>query len=115
MEQGDWQEPPRATIGLLLAGDALDWRDSMGEPVVDDSFLVLLNGHREDVTFELPGPEWGKRWAVRIDTTKDAMVDEGEHDAGASITVVANSALVMKRVLPERGSWRVSRAERIRL
>jgi hypothetical protein len=44
------------------------------------------------------------------------MVDEGEHDAGTRITLDSNSALVMKRLVPERGSrGRVSRGERVRL
>jgi glycogen operon protein len=110
----DWQEPKHATIGLLLSGDALDWRDQLGEPVFDDSFLVLFNGAREDIVFTLPGPEWGQRWAVRVDTTKDAMVEDGEHAASARVTLTANSAVVMKRVAPELGG-RVSRAERVRI
>ena len=114
MTTEDWTDPKRATIGLLLSGDALDWRDAMGEPVVDDSFLVLLNGSREDVPFTLPPASWGARWAVRIDTTKDAIAEEGEHDAGARILLVSNSAMVLKRA--ERGAHpRHSRAERVRI
>jgi glycogen operon protein len=72
MKAADWERPARATLALLLSGDALDWRDANGEAVVDDSFLILLNGSHEDVQFTLPGFEWGTQWAIRIDTAHDA-------------------------------------------
>lgn len=104
----DWQKPESCAIGLLLAGDALDWRDAMGEPVIDDSFLVLLNGSRTAVDFTLPGIEWGTRWALRIDTRNDRMTHEGELEAGARVRLDQNTMMVLKRVLPGRGSWRPS-------
>lgn len=104
----DWQRPENNALGLLLAGDALDWRDAMGEPVIDDSFLMLLNGSRMAVEFTLPSVEWGVRWALRIDTRKDGMLHEGEYEAGARVTLDQNTMMVLKRVLPGRGSWRPS-------
>ena len=110
MNQKDWQKPDRCVLGLLLAGDALDWRDAMGTPLIDDSFLLLLNGGRVDLTFVLPDEDWGSRWSTCIDTTKDSlMAAERIVDAGAKITLVANSVMVLKRVTPIRGSWRARR------
>ena len=106
----DWQEPESNGIALLLAGDALDWRDAMGEAVIDDSFLVLLNGSRKAVDFVLPGIEWGARWALRIDTRQASMLYEGAFEAGARVTLEQNTTMVLKRVLPGRGSWRPSTA-----
>jgi glycogen operon protein len=104
----DWQKPDRAALGLLLAGDALDWRDALGEPVIDDSFLVLLNGSREAVTFTLPSVAWGAQWALRIDTREASMIHHGELPAGAVVELDPNTVMVLKRVLPGRGSWRPS-------
>ncbi len=105
----DWQKPEAAVVGLLLAGDALDWRDAQGNAVIDDSFLVLLNGARTAVDFKLPDVDWGERWAPRIDTTKSGMVHDGDERVGGSVVTMAqNSAMVLKRVLPGRGSWRPS-------
>ncbi|MDB4937415.1 MAG: hypothetical protein JWP87_4387, partial [Labilithrix sp.] len=106
----DWQKPENNAIGLLLAGDALDWRDEAGEPVIDDSFLLLLNGSRAAVDFVLPSSDWGKRWSLRIDTRLPSMLHEGEHDAGARVRLDQNTMMVLKRVLPGRGSWRASSA-----
>ncbi|MBS2014547.1 MAG: glycogen debranching enzyme, partial [Deltaproteobacteria bacterium] len=105
----DWQKPRAACVGLLLAGDALDWRDAQGNAVIDDSFLVLLNGSRSDVAFTLPSVEWGERWSLRIDTSRPRMVDDEEIVGGTTLTLAANGAMVLKRVLPGRGSWRPSR------
>jgi glycogen operon protein len=113
MAMKDWQDPKHAAIGLLLTGDALDWRDDLGNSVIDDSFLVLLNGSREDLSFVLPPARWGSRWSVCIDTTKPTFdeVDEGQLDAGTKVALAANSAMVLQRVTPVRGSWRGSKAE----
>jgi glycogen operon protein len=117
MTPPDWQDPPRATLGLLLTGDTLDWRDAHGDAVVDDSFLVLLNGAREPVEFTLPGFEWGSRWALCIDTTHDVMDPPPESaslgtDAAARLTLEAESVMVFQRTLPRRGSLRPTRLTR---
>jgi glycogen operon protein len=110
MAQPDWQSPHRAALGLFLAGDALDWRDAKGEPVVDDTFLVLLNGSHEDMQFTLPSVEWGSRWALRIDTVQESMSSGDAVDAATRVLVLAHSALVYKRISPGRGSWRLTRS-----
>jgi glycogen operon protein len=117
MTPPDWQNPARATMGLLLTGDTLDWRDPQGDPVVDDSFLVLLNGSREPVEFTLPGFEWGSRWALYIDTTSDVMEVPPQSassgtDAGSKVTLAPASVLVFERILPRRGSLRPTRLTR---
>ncbi|MCL2778526.1 MAG: glycogen debranching protein GlgX [Polyangiaceae bacterium] len=93
----DWEKPACATIGFLLSGDALDWRDAMGEAVIDDSFLVLFNGARSDIPFVLPGKEWAFRWKMRIDTRLDTMSEDGEFVAGATALLRASSVMVLER------------------
>ena len=109
MKTEDWASPNACVVGLLLAGDALDWRDAMGEPVIDDSFLMLLNGARHDVQLTLPPAAWGVRWAIRLDTRFSRLSQEPELAAGTTITLLRNSAMVLKRVTPGRGSLRPSR------
>ncbi len=106
----DWQKPTHNALALMLAGDALDWRDALGDPVIDDSFLLLLNGSREAVDFVLPSVEWGKLWALRIDTRERSMLYETNLDGGARITLDQDTTMVLKRVLPGRGAWRPSTA-----
>jgi isoamylase len=110
MVGSDWQNPHRAALGLFLAGDALDWRDAKGEPVTDDTFLVLLNGSHEDLQFTLPAIEWGARWALRIDTVQDTMSAGDAVDAATRVQLAAHSVQIYKRVAPGRGSMRLSRS-----
>jgi glycogen operon protein len=113
MTAADWEKPARPTLGLFLMGDTLDWRDARGEPVLDDSFLILLNGAHEDVEFAIPGFEWGSRWALRIDTAYDVMKpEEAELDAQTPLTLPAHTMMVFKRVMPGPGSARPKRTMR---
>ncbi len=107
MTEAEWKKPRAATLGWLLAGDALDWRDERGTPVCDDSFLILLNAAREASRFVLPSAAWGARWKRLVDTSLDAMTDGPVFEGGASIVLEASSAVVLERLSPERGSWRL--------
>ena len=47
-------------------------RDERGEPIVDDTFLLLFYAHHEPVPFTLPGGgQDGARWGLVIDTTEE--------------------------------------------
>ena len=39
-----------------------------GQPLRDDSFLVLFNAHNDSLAFTLPGLEWGSSWAEVLNT-----------------------------------------------
>ncbi len=67
MSGDDWSAPTRA-IGFLLGGDAIPGLDDQGEPVLDDTLLVLMNGERAPLRFRLPALEWGARWELLFDT-----------------------------------------------
>ncbi|WP_447971152.1 glycogen debranching protein GlgX [Nitrospira sp. M1] len=57
------------TIGIRLAGDAIGEKDVRGQAIVDDTFLLLLNAHHEEVAFTLPAHKKGVRWEVVFDTS----------------------------------------------
>ena len=57
------------TIGIRLAGDAIGEKDTRGKPIVDDTFLLLLNAYHEDVPFTLPAHKKGVRWELVFDTS----------------------------------------------
>jgi glycogen operon protein len=70
MAEENWRDPAARCIGLRLAGDAIDEVDARGEPIVDDTFLLLLNAHHEPVPFVLPAHRPGVRWEVLLDTRR---------------------------------------------
>src|SRR5487761_1097913 len=61
MEDEDWDTGFAKSLGVFLNGLALPDPDQRGHRLTDDSFLLLFNGHHEDVTFVLPGGDWGGR------------------------------------------------------
>jgi glycogen operon protein len=68
MTDENWQDPVARCIGLRLAGDAIDEVDAQGEPVTDDTLLILLNAHHEPLPFTLPAHRPGVKWELVLDT-----------------------------------------------
>ncbi|MGW5189019.1 glycogen debranching protein GlgX [Kribbella sp. NPDC004138] len=98
MQNGDWQRDDARAIAVFLNGDAISEPDPRGEPVVDDSFLVLLNGNFEPVDFLLPPEEYGEHWTVAVDTTHPTGAgDEDPHAASSTVQLEARSTLVLTR------------------
>jgi glycogen operon protein len=56
------------SIALLLNGKTLGVMDTEGHPVVDDSFLILVNADAEGVEYTLPEPPDGRPWRLVVDT-----------------------------------------------
>ncbi|WP_443063635.1 glycogen debranching protein GlgX [Streptomyces sp. NBC_00663] len=97
MTDGDWLRPDAHSVGAFLNGDAIAEPDSCGRPVVDDSFLLLLNSYWEPVGFRLPEAAYGERWTTVIDTAEPRGADETEHKAESLVTVAARSLVLLSR------------------
>jgi isoamylase len=79
MRKRDWEEAGwMRTLGMYLDGRAAEIRDSKGEPVRDDDFLLLLNGHWEPVDFHLPRKLSGGRWSIAFDTNRPELQPDVE-------------------------------------
>jgi isoamylase len=63
-----WNAGWNRSIGLLLNGQTLQVTNEEGKPVIDDSFLILVNASHEGVEFTLPPPLVGSNWNQVIDT-----------------------------------------------
>ncbi len=98
MTDEDWQRSDARAVGVFLNGDAIAEPDPCGRPVVDDSFLLLLNSHWEPADFRLPDAAFGECWTTLIDTAgpEDAP-DEAEHKAGTVRTVAPRSLVLLSR------------------
>jgi glycogen operon protein len=68
MTDDDWSQGYVRCLGVRLAGDAMDEKDSKGRPLLDETFLVLLNAHHEPRPFTLPAHKRGVRWQPVFDT-----------------------------------------------
>ncbi|CAN5722230.1 glycogen debranching protein GlgX [soil metagenome] len=54
MSDDQWDVEWMRTLGMLLAGGTLDVVDELGNPVVDDTLLMILNAYYDEVPFTLP-------------------------------------------------------------
>jgi len=99
MDQHDWDDGVAKSIGVYLNGDAIGAVDSRGEPVTDDTFLLLLNAWNEPISFTLPPPAWASGWEAIVDTaTGEAQEGLAPLRARASVTVGGRSLLLLRRV-----------------
>lgn len=64
----DWSGPGTRALGLRLAGDAIEEQDSRGNPIVDETLLILLNPGAEAIEFVLPAHRSRMRWELLLDT-----------------------------------------------
>jgi isoamylase len=70
MSDEEWNSPFVRCLGVLLSGDSPDILDFRGEPVRDETFLLLINAHHEPVPFVLPGEEHVE-WELLLDTVNE--------------------------------------------
>src|SRR6266513_1927252 len=70
MSEEEWNSPFVRCLGMLVSGDAGDLVDAHGEPMRDDTFLLLINAHHEPIAFVLPGEEQ-LEWEQILDTTNE--------------------------------------------
>ena len=68
MTDEDWAQGYVRCLGVRLAGDAIEEKDSKGRPILDETFLILLNAHHEPRSFTLPAHKRGVRWQPVLDT-----------------------------------------------
>ena len=99
MGDAEWGEDWVRVIGLGLGGDVLPEVDSLGQPVTDDTFLLLLNGHHEDVPFTLPGCFGAERWEPVLDTAlDDPFTQRAPIATGTPYDLLARSLVLLRRV-----------------
>ncbi|HVM65952.1 MAG TPA: glycogen debranching protein GlgX [Acidimicrobiales bacterium] len=99
MDQQDWDDGVAKSIAVYLNGDAIGAVDARGEPVTDDTFLLLMNAWHEPITFTLPPRAWAASWAKVIDTNTGTVEDgAGPVRARARLTVAGRSLIVLRRL-----------------
>jgi len=96
MDDSAWENVEARAVMVFLNGSAIVESDERGDPIVDDSFLLLLNGHYEETVFQLPAKDFGARWTAALDT--DGTVPPGRAlRARAKITLTPRSCVLLTR------------------
>jgi len=96
MNQNDWHDPETRKLGVFLNGDELGRVDPRGEPVVDDSFVVLVNASPDPVVFKLPPRRFGRSWTLEL-TTADPGAEERTVPGRTDLEVSGRSLLLLRR------------------
>ena len=78
-------------IALLLNGQTLQICDDNGAPVIDHSFLLLVNAAVEGVEFTLPPAPTGNPWMQVMDT--ESIEDPFAPSAAAATVIVGGRSL----------------------
>ena len=95
MTDSDWHSEHARCLGILLSGDQIDESDEQGEPITDDTMLVLFNSSPGDVSFVLPDAPTAGVWNVVLDTA-NSKLRAARKAAGATIRLTARSMMVLQ-------------------
>ena len=101
MQEQNWDDGFGKSIVVFLNGDAIADRDSRGERVVDDSFLMAFNAHHEDIEMTVPSSDYGPGWGLVVDSCAGTVASTPMNDivpAGGTFTIPARSVVVLQRV-----------------
>jgi len=83
------------SIALLLNGKTLNTADENGKPIVDETFLLLVNSHHEGVEFTLPQRTGeSTRWGLVLDT-HDLDTPFKEEMLGDQVTLEPRSLMLL--------------------
>jgi glycogen operon protein len=98
MTRRDWRAEDLNSLGVFLNGEAIPTVTDRGQPIVDDSFVMLVNGGHEPVSFRLPARRFGNRWRFVLSTAEPDLPDGAEsYPARAEAPVPSRSILLLRR------------------
>jgi glycogen operon protein len=82
---------------VFLNGHGIPERGPLGDPIVDDSFLLLFNPLGEAVPFTLPDRVYGKTWETVVDTADPMRVSRKRvTKAGGRLDVGGHTLVVLR-------------------
>jgi glycogen operon protein len=98
MNDDDWFDETRRTIGMWIDGSTSLSRDRDGELIADDSWLLLLHASGEPLEITLPGIGFGDVFVPVLDsgTPRGVPADETPIEAGKTLTMPPRTLLVFR-------------------
>ena len=98
MTRSDWERGDAFALGAFLNGAEMTSETREGEPVTDDSFLILFNAWQGPITFRLPPARFGRRWSLELSTAEPELEPGAqEFRVRAEVAVEGRSLLVLRR------------------
>jgi glycogen operon protein len=81
-------------IGLQLSGRNLDHVDALGQPLRDNTYLIMVNPHWEPIRFWLPNGSSERRWTLVLDTRTAAVPEPSPVKTGEFYELIPRSLAV---------------------
>ena len=99
MSEEEWASRFVRCLGMLLSGDTMDVLNLEGEPIRDDTFLLLVNAHYEPIPFVLPGQEHIE-WQLILDTmqTEGFLTEERKFASGDDLDLGGRATCLLRLV-----------------
>jgi isoamylase len=91
-------------LGVMLNGETLGDVDEGGEPIHDDTFLILLNCHHEPIQFFVPKPPEAEKWEIVLDTNDPTLEANARFSDPGKAIDLAPLSLVVCREIPKQPS-----------
>jgi isoamylase len=109
MSDEEWASPFIRCVGMLLSGDTVDVVNFEGEPIRDDTFLLLINAHYEAIPFVLPGQE-NLEWQLILDTMdpNGFLAESRKFASGDDVDIAGRACCLLQLV---RGAQAQAREE----
>ncbi len=101
MAADEWHAGWVRCLGMRLSGKTLNDVNSAGEPIVDDTFLVMLNPNREPIDFYMPKEDAGNSWEVCIDTAHPERTEEIVVRGGTPYHLAPHSLALLRELEPQ--------------
>ncbi len=94
-----WADPNRRSLGLLIAGDAIEGRSDLGHQLSDDTFFLALNASAASVDFQVPRGDAShtSTWDVVVDTATAQVPVMRRVRTGDTLTLVSKSLALLRR------------------
>ena len=93
VQHADWSDVPVQCFGMLLDGRAQT--TGIRQRGKEATLLLIVNGHREPVSFTLPKCNGAGRWSVLIDTNDTGDEGNRQFDVGAGVSIAERSLAVL--------------------
>ncbi|MFZ3374424.1 MAG: glycogen debranching protein GlgX [Chthoniobacterales bacterium] len=112
MSDEEWASPLVRCLEMLLSGDTIDVLNFQGDPIRDETFLLLFNGYHEPIAFVLPGEEHVE-WELILDTMDEEgfLREPRKFASGDDVEVGGRAACVLRLAMglhahARRESWK---------
>ncbi|MDP1807744.1 MAG: hypothetical protein Q8K72_21380, partial [Acidimicrobiales bacterium] len=101
MDQDQWFSGQVVALGVFLNGDEISEPGPRGERIIDDSFLLLLNGP-DPVEFCLPNGKWADSFELVLDTAIGYSLPRLDREgitllADEKLALAARSVVVLRK------------------